>query len=116
MNNKEVIKLVCSDCGGALEIDTEKMITFCPYCGSRNLIPEEKDVTISRIKYGTIRDVKLAAEQTRIAKEQARLEKKRLELEQEKENNKYLPIVLPFLLVLVALMLFMPYLIDFVDP
>lgn len=44
------VALRCSECSGTLEIDSDRTILSCPYCGSKELIVESDAVTIERIK------------------------------------------------------------------
>ena len=46
----ETISLRCKECGGTIEVDSSKNVTFCPYCGSKSMIPESDQVRIARIK------------------------------------------------------------------
>lgn len=46
----ETISLKCKDCGGIIEVDSSKNVLFCPYCGSKSMIPESDNVKIARIK------------------------------------------------------------------
>lgn len=46
----ETISLKCKDCGGIVEADPSKNVLFCPYCGSKSMIPESDQVRIARIK------------------------------------------------------------------
>lgn len=44
------IRLTCQNCGSSMTFDNEKQIIACPYCGSKELIPESDNVKIERIK------------------------------------------------------------------
>lgn len=50
--SKEVVTKVmtCKTCGGQLKIDGDEPVLSCPYCGSKELIIEDKDVSIARIQ------------------------------------------------------------------
>lgn len=43
-------KLICESCGGTMEVDADKSIISCPYCGSKELIEESDEVKIAKIK------------------------------------------------------------------
>ena len=47
--SKKTIKLTCEDCGGEMNIEAERNVLTCPYCGSKKLIAESDEVTIARI-------------------------------------------------------------------
>lgn len=60
---RKSIKLRCEECNGILEVDPEKQILSCPYCGSKKFIQESDEITIARIdkakakdKYDILRD------------------------------------------------------------
>jgi len=44
------IKMSCQKCGSTTELDSEKQILFCPYCGAKELIVESDYVKEARIK------------------------------------------------------------------
>lgn len=46
----ETISLRCKECGGIIDADPSKNVMFCPYCGSKAMIPESDQVRIARIK------------------------------------------------------------------
>ena len=46
----ETISLKCKDCGGIVEVDPSKSVLFCPYCGSKSMLPESDQVRIARLK------------------------------------------------------------------
>ena len=67
MADKNVVKLVCEDCGGTMNIDSDKQIMMCPFCGSKKIILESDDVKIATInaeadveKQRINRDIELA--------------------------------------------------------
>ena len=43
-------KMKCNECGGTLELNEDRDIICCPYCGSKELIEESDEVKIERIK------------------------------------------------------------------
>ena len=40
-----MIKLICRQCGGQMEIDDSRDVAFCTYCGTKHLIRKEVNVT-----------------------------------------------------------------------
>lgn len=48
-SERKTIKITCEDCGGVMEVDQNKSVLTCPYCGSKKLITESDEVTIARI-------------------------------------------------------------------
>ena len=63
-------KMKCNECGGTLELNEDRDIICCPYCGSKELIEESDEVKIERIKSKT------------------RLKEKELHYKHEEELNK----------------------------
>ena len=45
--NTKILK--CKSCNGTMEMDEERPILFCPYCGSKELVEESDDVIKARI-------------------------------------------------------------------
>ena len=47
----EVRKLKCHQCGGAIQLDDDRQVLFCPYCGSQELLidNDSDEVKIARI-------------------------------------------------------------------
>ena len=52
-SGSEIIRLRCTNCEGIMDIDAEKQIISCPYCGSKSLILESDDVKIEKIRAKT---------------------------------------------------------------
>lgn len=56
---KEILQLKCKSCGGTLNVDENRTILCCPFCGSKELIQESDEVIIQRIKSQTYKDIEL---------------------------------------------------------
>ena len=91
-----MISLKCEACNGMMDVDEDREILTCPYCGSKNLIPISDAVKIEKIR------------------QEAELEKKRLEykhrwqVEQQNDNEKkraYFLIIFIFLFVFFLLLM-----------
>lgn len=76
----ETISLKCKDCGGIIDADPSKNVLFCPYCGSKSMIPESDQVRIARIK----------------AEERIEREKERQKAKNKRELYMALPIIVIF--------------------
>ena len=77
---RKTIKLTCEDCNGILEVDIDRQILSCPYCGSKKLIQENDEVTIARINK--------AADESRMRHEKEMREyEEELRLKKQKEIN-----------------------------
>ena len=50
---EKTTQMVCQECGGVMNMDGERTILMCPYCGSKKLIVENDEVKIARIKAST---------------------------------------------------------------
>ena len=63
--NNEMIVLKCEHCQGSLELGSNPDILFCPYCGSKLLLPVSDLVKIERIKQSTeIRKAEIKQQQS----------------------------------------------------
>lgn len=47
---ENTVKLTCSDCGGTMNIDADKKVLLCPFCGSKKIILESDEVKIAKIQ------------------------------------------------------------------
>ena len=81
-DSPKTIQLKCRDCGGIMTSEEENTILCCPYCGSKELIPESDDVKIERIKSQTYKDIELEK-----IKYMSEKEKRESDREQEKERE-----------------------------
>lgn len=45
-----MISLRCEDCLGIMEVDENREIFTCPYCGSKKILPISDEVKIAKIK------------------------------------------------------------------
>lgn len=72
-----------------MDIEEGRDVLFCPYCGSKELIPESDTVKIERIRTGAYRDVELGKQD--VAKEmqmnEYEYEKWKAEFEEEKRQR-----------------------------
>lgn len=91
------VQLKCKSCNGVMEVDPEREILNCPYCGSRDLLVESDSVKIEKIK-----------SQTEISKSEYKLKMKELSYKKYK-----LELILPF--IICALMIFLPILFLYID-
>lgn len=83
----ETISLKCKECGGIIDADPSKSVMFCPYCGSKAMIPESDQVRIARIK----------------AEERMEREKER---QKHKTKREFLTFTLPIIVIFTAFVLF----------
>ena len=58
------VSLRCKSCDGVLEIDDDREILFCPYCGSKELFLESDAIKVERMRTKAYRDVELGAQET----------------------------------------------------
>lgn len=52
----KTVQFRCSGCGNVMEIDPDSPVLRCRFCGSNELIQEDTDVTVERIRRRTKRD------------------------------------------------------------
>lgn len=67
------VSLVCTHCGGTMTIDKDSSVLMCPYCGSKELVPENDNVKIAKIKNDTQKEIEI----------------KKLEFEERERERKY---------------------------
>ena len=53
----ETIRLKCNNCQGTLDIDPNREVLSCPYCGEKTLVPESDEVKIEKIKGDTLKSI-----------------------------------------------------------
>ena len=73
----------CSKCDGDMMVDKEQNILFCPYCDSKEEIPESDVIKLTRMQAEIQREVEQK-------KHDHEMEKKRLEIEQNEKSRKRL--------------------------
>lgn len=73
MVEKNIVKLVCEDCGGTMDIDSNKEIMMCPFCGSKKIILESDEVKIAKAN---------------VEKQRINKDIEQIKFDKEKYNNK----------------------------
>lgn len=53
----EIVKMKCSECGGAMDINSNREVICCPFCGSKNLIVESDYVKVEKEKLKTSENI-----------------------------------------------------------
>lgn len=103
VNEPKVLRLKCQNCNGVMDVDEDKMIAFCPYCGSKNLIIESDVVRVERIKSKTA----LGKEEVHrnMALDEQEFEMKKMQFEEEVSRKDSRALVLAFLAGLGLLLL-----------
>lgn len=85
------VSLKCKECGGVLEVDADREVLSCPYCGSKELFLESDEVKIERIRLKAYTDVELGRSEH--------------QLEKNKDDNKFLLTYLKWLFIFLGIML-----------
>ena len=65
-----MISLRCKDCLGTMDVDEDREVFSCPYCGSKKILPLSDKVKITKIK------------------SQAQLESERMAYEAKREDTR----------------------------
>ena len=73
----KIIHLNCQNCGAALDMDTDRLIAFCPYCGQKLLIDIDN-----------LSEILLEKEKTKQKEIDRDLETKRFKHEEKRNNDK----------------------------
>lgn len=84
MEEMKKLSLICEKCGGVLQVDADKEVVACPYCGNKTLILESDEVTKERIRTSAQKEVELERLKVEDRERQRVLEK---EQKQEKEQH-----------------------------
>lgn len=97
-----VIQLKCQECNGTMNIDENKQVLLCPYCGSKKIIVESDSVKIEQMRTR----VELGQQQVDIGQQQLELSKQeyseRMKKRESRDNIFY--IILLFVFVVILLM------------
>lgn len=76
---RKTLQIKCKNCNGLMNIDDEREILSCPYCGSKELVAESDDVTIERIRNRTYKEVEFKKMEREDEREKKREEKDMIE-------------------------------------
>lgn len=79
--------LKCSECGSSMQLDGEKDILCCPYCGSKKIIIESDYVRLEKYKISNDKEIKL----------------ERMKYGERRHRRKLLEMVLPMTIAFVAM-------------
>lgn len=102
--SKKTIKLTCEDCGGEMNIEAERNVLTCPYCGSKKLIAESDEVTIARI------NKEVDTERMRFEKEKREYEEE-LRVKKNKEESTDIIKYSVYILILICIVILFTYFI-----
>ena len=78
------MRLVCRGCGSVMDVAEGGSVLVCPSCGSRELVVDDRDVAVEKIRESSRR----AETQARTAVEMGRQELRRTELKQSEERDR----------------------------
>lgn len=67
-----IIQLRCQNCNGIMNIDKDRKVLRCLYCGSENLICESDTVKVEEIRSSTQKEIELGKQKTQKEIEYAR--------------------------------------------
>lgn len=79
--------LKCSECGSSMQLDGEKDILCCPYCGSKKIIIESDYVRLEKFKISNDKELKL----------------ERMKYNERRHRRKTIELLLPLVLGMVAM-------------
>lgn len=94
------IHLKCRSCNGIMSVDTERTVLSCPYCGSKEFIIENDEVTIERIRSAAYKEVELGKQQ---AYKEVELGKKEIEFKGRK--SKFSQVLISFLIIILGIVI-----------
>lgn len=95
-----MVNLKCPNCGGELQVESDREFCFCQYCGTKILLSDENKKTINinkNVTYTTVNEAdKLRAENERLkfeAEQSSKKETKEKQIRFSKTLLKFGPIV-----------------------
>lgn len=91
------VQLKCKSCNGVMDIDEDRPILMCPFCGSKEIILEGDKVTVQRIKSKAYKEVEFGKQQT-----YREVELGKRELELKGDNSKFKRILISFAIILIG--------------
>ena len=94
------IQIKCNSCNGVMDIDKERPILLCPYCGSKELIIESDKVTAQRIKSSIYKEVEFEKQRTY---REVELGKRELEIKGDK--SRFIQRLIGFGIVIVGIVI-----------
>ena len=53
------LQCTCKKCGGTMNYDREQSILLCPFCGAKEIVIEDEDITIARIRSDAYKEIEL---------------------------------------------------------
>lgn len=93
------IQLKCKSCDGMMNVDEEREVLFCPYCGSKEIFVESDSVKRERIRAKTYKDVVLGSKEI---DRQMRLEEMRIEERDKKRSLIIAAIAFAFVVTIIV--------------
>lgn len=96
------IQLRCNACGGTLEAPNDRNVLVCPYCGAKELMTENDNVAIQRLKSNTTKDLVFGVMDRA---QEARVRKMEEQRRKEEENRRQLKVLLPVMAGLAILLI-----------
>ena len=98
----KIVHLICKKCGGTMSVEKDRPVIRCPYCGKQDLVIEEKDVAMQRIRSNAYRDVKYSEH-----KAHKEIEVERIKAKKENESEKReLGFAMVFFIICIAFFVF----------
>lgn len=95
------VSLRCKSCDGVLEINDDREILFCPYCGSKELFDDSDYIKAERIKSKAWRDIEhtwaKASVDTATIQSHERINARQAELREKISDNRVVVATIVFL-------------------
>lgn len=82
-----MLNLKCPNCGGELQVQSDREFCFCQYCGTKILLSDENKKTINinkNVTYTTVNE----ADKLRAENERLKIEAEQSSKRNERETNK----------------------------
>lgn len=53
------LECTCKNCGGTMNYEPDQSVLLCPFCGAKQIVIEDEDITIARIRSEAYKEVEL---------------------------------------------------------
>jgi hypothetical protein len=58
--SSKYIQLICKRCNGTMQVEEGHQVLICPFCGAKEMLFENDDVIIEKVKNQTVKEVELS--------------------------------------------------------
>lgn len=107
--NNGPIKLTCEDCGGTMDVSSDRMVMICPFCGSKKIFLESDSVKIAQIYSEADVNKQRAIGDAEIKKQKAISDAEIAKQNKEKTDSIVTCIIIILMMILFLILMMMLY-------